>query len=59
MTTANKAIVAAVLAALVQLLAELRDKAPVTTLDYVVLTLGALVTGLTVYVVPNVASRRG
>lgn len=54
---ANKAVLAAVLAALVALLAELRDRAPVTVLDWVVIVLGAVVAGLGVYLIPNTASR--
>lgn len=53
MTTANKAIAAAVLAGLVALLSELRDKAPVSAYDWIVVVLAALVAGLVVYVTPN------
>lgn len=53
MSAANKAIAAAILAGLVALLAEFRDKAPVTAFDWVVAVLAAIVAGLTVYVIPN------
>ena len=53
MTHANKAVLAAVLAGLAYLVAQLQAKAPVTALDWVVTVLAAVVTGLTVYVVPN------
>lgn len=51
--TGNKAIAAAILAGLAYLVAQLQARGPVTVLDWVIVALAAIVTGLTVYVVPN------
>lgn len=58
--SANKAILAAILAALVSLVTALQDRTSLETmkaLDWVLVVLAAIVAGLTVYVVPNRPSR--
>ena len=52
----NKAIIAAVLAGLASLLATLQGRPELDTMraiDWVIVVLAAVVTGLTVYTVPN------
>lgn len=54
--TANKAWVAAVVAALTSLVATLQGRTDLDTMravDWVIVVLSALIAGLTVYVVPN------
>ena len=55
-TNSNKAVLAALLAGLASLLATLQGRPELESMraiDWVIVVLSAVVTGLTVYVVPN------